>query len=110
VVALPDAAAARRRGSTKASRQLDAFRDSARVGDAVLLAAGDRLLLGEIAGAYRHERRRVHPHVRPVRWLGELPPSALRRPARLQDPRLFFALRDEDDLRALCDRAADRHR
>lgn len=103
VVALPDAASARAR---KAGRQIAALRDGVRCGDAVLLVDGERLIVGEVTGPYRRERRRVRPHVRPVRWLGEIDRRALRRPARLQDPARLFPLRGELDPRRLLERAS----
>src|SRR5581483_10944199 len=58
MVALPDVARARTRASRKRTRQLDAFREAVRIGDPVLAIASDRLLVGEVAGAYRHAPRR----------------------------------------------------
>ena len=100
-VALPALEAGKRAG--KGPRQIDAFIGEVRIGDALELL-GERLLVGEITSDYRHDARAALPHRRSVRWIGELARSALRRPGRLQDPRLFFALRGERDPRALCER------
>ncbi|AKF11091.1 MSMEG_6728 family protein [Sandaracinus amylolyticus] len=96
VVALPDADA---HSGTKSARMTRAFVEDAKIGDVILVPDEARLLVGEITSDARHERRRRRPHVRDVRWLGELDRRALRRPVRLQDPSLFFALRGEDDPR-----------
>lgn len=103
-VALPPLELGKRAG--KGRRQIDAFIREPSPGEALVLPLGDRLLVGEIASDYRHDRRAALPHVRSVRWIGELDRSALRRPGRLQDPRQFFALRGERDPRALCERPA----
>lgn len=102
-VALPPLEAGGRR-ATKGQRQVDTFIREPRPGDAIVMPLGDRLLVGEITSDYRHEQRAALPHVRSVRWIGELERSALRRPGRLQDPRQFFALRGERDPRARCER------
>ena len=103
-VALPPLELGKRRAG-KGQRQIDAFIREPSAGDAVVLPLGDRLLVGEITSDYRHHRRATLPHVRSVRWIGELARSALRRPGRLQDPRQFFALRGELDPRALFERS-----
>lgn len=95
VVALaPRAPDARPTG--KDARQLHAFLDEVHVGDALIVPDGDVMHVGEVASAATRSRR---GHVRRVRWLGESERRALRRPARLQNPRAFFALRGERDPR-----------
>lgn len=82
--------------SAKGRRQLVAFREEVEVGDLVALPldAGAALALGQIAGPYREEvDDAVLPYRRDVHWLGEVPRSAVRSPARLQDPRALFRVR-----------------
>lgn len=98
VVGLPPLEKAQRPGG-KAARQVTAFREQMAVGDPVLVPAGDDLLLGEVVGPYLHRPRAKLPHLRAVRWRGEVSKAELALPARLQDPRLLFALRGEGDLR-----------
>ncbi|HEY8430603.1 MAG TPA: MSMEG_6728 family protein [Sandaracinaceae bacterium] len=90
---------------SKRARQVGAFLSEARAGDPIVLVLGRELLAGVIAGPPRTRR---HDHVRSVRWLEPIARSELRAPARLQDPRLFFALRGEDELRAWIGEAAAR--
>lgn len=103
IVALPALEERSTRANTKGARQVRAFLSEPRAGDAVIALAeartDTRLHVGELVGGYRRDARSSSPHVRAVRWLGTLERSALDRPARLQDPRLFFALRGERDPR-----------
>ena len=53
-------------------------------------ADGGRFLaIGEVSGPHREEAGPL-PHRRDVRWFAELPRSAVRTPAQLQDPRSLF--------------------
>lgn len=86
------------RPTGKSARQVRAFVEEARVGDPIAALHGRELVAGEITGPCETGS---DEHVRPVRWIGAFPRTALRRPARLQDPRLLFALRGEPDPRQL---------
>ncbi len=85
------------RPRSKQARQVRAFVEDARAGDPIVVIGDGELLAGEIAGPCRTRSRE---HVRAVRWVGTFERSALRAPARLQDPRSFFPLRGEPELRA----------
>jgi Pyrimidine dimer DNA glycosylase len=79
--------------SAKGRRQLEAFAELVEVGDLVALPldGGAALAVGEITGPYREEAGdQALPHRRAVRWFGEVPRSAVRAPAQLQDPRSLF--------------------
>ena len=82
--------------SAKGRRQIDAFAGVVEVGDLVGLPldGGAALAVGEIVGPHRVESGDEDlPHRRAVRWLGEVPRSAVRAPAQLQDPRSLFRVR-----------------
>lgn len=87
----------------KPARQVRAFLDEAKRGDPIAALHATELWAGEIRG---RPETREDEHVRAVRWIGSFARSALQVPARLQDPRLFFALRGEADPRELARRAA----
>lgn len=91
------------RPTSKAARQVRAFVEEARPGDPIAALLGDALLAGEITGP---SKTRGDEHVRAVRWLGPFPRSTLAIPARMQDPRLFFAMRGERDPRQLARKSA----
>jgi hypothetical protein len=83
--------------STKRRRQVRAFVSEIRTGEPVVVPVGHRMLVGEVVGAYvwwPEAPDGLH-HSRPVRWMGTISRSDLRRPVHLQDPRAVFALRDE---------------
>lgn len=94
-----------KRPTSKAARQVRAFIDDVRSGDPIALVAGAELIAGEIVGDYE---LRDDEHVRAVCWLGPFSRGALAVPARLQDPRRFFALRGERDPRELVSGAGAR--
>ena len=80
------------RRPAKDLRQLSAFLDEMRPGDAVgvPIEHGAGLLLGEVVGDYLFQGRELLPHRRPARWDRVVPRSAARPPATLQDPRALF--------------------
>jgi len=82
------------RRPAKDLRQLSAFLDELRPGDAVALPIeqGAGLLLGRVTGEYSFAGRELLPHRRPARWDRVVPRSAARRPATLQDPRALFSV------------------
>jgi hypothetical protein len=86
-VALPEP----RPRAAKLRRQVEALTGEVAPGDlvALLLDGGRFLALGEISGSHREEAGPL-PYRRDVRWFGELPRSAVRNPAQLQDPRALF--------------------
>lgn len=81
----------------KALRQLQALLDEVSPGDLIGLLGPDErtLTVGTVTGDYHFalpgEAGLPH-HRRAVRWAGELPRSAVRPPASLQDPRRLFAV------------------
>jgi hypothetical protein len=90
LVALTDP---RGRTSPKWRRQVAAFREEVRPGDAValLLDGGTELVLGTVSSDVAEE---VAGHLtRRVEWSGQLPRSAVTPPASLQDPRSLFRVR-----------------
>jgi Pyrimidine dimer DNA glycosylase len=82
------------RRPAKDLRQLSAFVDEMRPGDPVALPidSGGGLLLGELTGDYRFERRELLPHRRTTRWQRVVPRGSARPPATLQDPRALFSV------------------
>jgi hypothetical protein len=52
-----------------------------------------------VTGAHREEAGPL-PHRRDIRWFAELPRSAVRAPAQLQDPRSLFRVRLVDPVAA----------
>ena len=73
------------------------------MGDPIAALLGAELWAGEIRGP---AKEREDEYVRRARWFGAFSRHALAFPARLQDPRIFFALRGEADPRELARRAA----
>lgn len=79
---------------------IERFVDEMAVGDTVVVPAGDRLLVGTVAGDY--EFRSVGAgrpqHARTVRWVGLRERGSLRVPSALQNPQQVFPIHDEPDL------------
>lgn len=86
---------------SKGARQVDAFRNGMRVGDAVLVPERNRLHVATLRGQASVHPRAGLAHRRRVEWHGVLDKRAFALPARFQDPRLVFAVHDEQDPRAL---------
>ena len=91
------------RRARKRHRIIERFVEDMREGDPVVVptAAGQRLLVGRVAGEYRFERvppSRAPLHVRSVSWAAFAARSSLRDPAALQDPQLVFPVHGEQRL------------
>lgn len=84
----------------KAARQVERFRHAVREGEAVLVPDGAELHVGTVRGAYRYVPRTTFVHRRPIEWHGTIASEVLDLPARLQDPRTFFAITGEEDPRS----------
>lgn len=93
-VGLPVTPASGRR-SPKWQRQVDAFVGAVAVDDlvGVPLDGGTQLAVGYVTGDVVRDGDRL---VRPVRWVGVAPRSAVLRPALLQDPCTLFRVTAEE--------------
>jgi hypothetical protein len=77
--------------AAKLRRQVETFIQEVAPADLVALPldGGAFLAVGEVTGPHREQAGPL-PHRREVRWFAELPRSAVRTPAQLQDPRSLF--------------------
>lgn len=93
--------------AAKLRRQVEAFTGQVAAGDLVGLPVdgGRFLAVGEVTGPHRQEAGPL-PHRRAVRWFAELPRSAVRNPAQLQDPRSLFRVTLTDGTAAAPSRTA----